>query len=89
LYDLQQSLSSAGVFSPADVDEFAKRYFGNETQDRLYAALKPLVERFEELEPEEQNNFRSRLTDYVRLYAFLSQVITFADPELEKLYQIS
>jgi type I restriction enzyme R subunit len=89
LYDLQQALSGFGVFSKIDIDEFAKRYFGSETQDRLYAVLKPLVERFEELEAEEQNNFRSRLTDYVRLYAFLSQVLTFADAELEKLYQLS
>jgi type I restriction enzyme R subunit len=89
LYDLQQALSGFGVFSQNDVDEFAKRYFGNETQDRLYAVLKPLVERFEELESDEQNDFRGKLTDYVRLYAFLSQVLTFADPELEKLYQLS
>lgn len=26
------------------------------------------------------------LTDYVRLYAFLSQIITFTDADLEKLY---
>jgi type I restriction enzyme, R subunit len=89
LYDLQQALSGFGVFSQVDIDEFAKRYFGNETQDRLYAVLKPLVGRFEELEAEEQNDFRGKLTDYVRLYAFLSQVLTFADPGLEKLYQLA
>jgi type I restriction enzyme, R subunit len=89
LYDLQQALSAFGVFGQADVDEFAKRYFGSEPQDRLYAVLKPLVERFEELEAEEQNNFRGKLTDYVRLYAFVSQVLTFADAELEKLYQLA
>ena len=51
--------------------------------------LKPLVARFEELDSEEQNTFRAKLTDYVRLYAFLSQVLTFADAELEKLYQLA
>ena len=35
---------------------------------------------------EEQHDFRGQLTDYVRLYAFLSQVLTFADADLEKLY---
>ncbi len=43
LYDLQQALSGAGVFTRADIDEFAKRYFGNQSQDLLYAVLKPLV----------------------------------------------
>jgi type I restriction enzyme R subunit len=89
LYDLQQALTSAGVFVQADIDEFAKRYFGDQSQDQLYAVLKPLVSRFEELQEEEQNDFRAKLTDYVRLYAFLSQVLTFADIELEKLYQLS
>jgi type I restriction enzyme, R subunit len=34
----------------------------------------------------EQRDFRGHLTDYVRLYAFLAQVLTFADADLEKLY---
>ena len=48
--------------------------------------LAPVVERFQALAEEEQQDFRSQLTDYVRLYAFLSQVLTFADADLEKLY---
>ena len=39
-----------------------------------------------ELSEEEQHDFRGQLTDYVRLYAFLAQVLTFADADLEKLY---
>src|SRR5205807_4311825 len=50
---------------------------------------KPLVTRFEELDTDEQNDFRAKLTDYVRLYAFLAQVLTFADADLEKLYQVA
>jgi hypothetical protein len=45
-----------------------------------------MVERFRGLSLEEREDFRSQLTDYVRLYGFLSQVLTFADPDLEKLY---
>ena len=51
-----------------------------------YATLRPGVDRFCELAIEDQAEFRSLLNDYVRLYAFLSQVIPFADPELGKLY---
>ena len=39
-----------------------------------------------ELAPAEGRDFRGQLTDYVRLYVFLSQVLRFADPDLEKLY---
>src|SRR5712691_7369077 len=35
---------------------------------------------------DERQDFRGQLTDYVRLYAFLAQVLTFADADLEKLY---
>lgn len=48
--------------------------------------LAPCVDRYETLDKEERMNFRGKLTDYVRLYAFLSQILTFADPDLEKLY---
>src|SRR4029078_2079134 len=41
---------------------------------------------FQALSVEERQEFRSQLTDYVRLYAFLAQVLTFADADLEKLY---
>ena len=44
------------------------------------------MDRFEGLTPEEQTDFRSQLTDFVRLYSFLAQIITFADTGLEKLY---
>ena len=33
-----------------------------------------------------RHDFRGQLTDYVRLYAFLAQVLSFADADLEKLY---
>jgi type I restriction enzyme R subunit len=87
LYEIQTRLAAFPVYTPADVDGFAKVYFDPKaTQDRLYAALAPVVERFMALPEEERNDFRGQLTDYVRLYAFLSQVLTFADVDLEKLY---
>ena len=58
----------------------------NATQDQLYAVLAPIVDRFNGISKEEQHDFRGQLTDYVRLYAFLAQVLTFADADLEKLY---
>ncbi|HEX9640702.1 MAG TPA: RNA-binding domain-containing protein, partial [Candidatus Krumholzibacteria bacterium] len=87
LYEIQTRLGAFPVYSEADVEAFAKVYFDPKaTQDRLYAVLGPLVERFLELSREEQHDFRGHLTDYVRLYAFLAQVLTFADTDLEKLY---
>jgi type I restriction enzyme R subunit len=87
LYEIQTRLAAFPVYTEADAEAFAKVYFDPKaTQDRLYAVLAPVVARFKALSEEEQRDFRSQLTDYVRLYAFLAQVLTFADVDLEKLY---
>ena len=87
LYEVQDRLLEYGVFVADDVQAFGRVYFDPKaTQDRLYAVLEPVRQRFGELTPDERRDFRSQLTDYVRLYVFLSQVLTFADPDLEKLY---
>jgi type I restriction enzyme R subunit len=87
LYEIQTRLAAFPVYTEADVEAFAKVYFDPKaTQDRLYAVLAPVVEHFQALAPEEQHDFRGQLTDYVRLYAFLAQVLTFVDSDLEKLY---
>ncbi|RLB68896.1 MAG: hypothetical protein DRH03_09215, partial [Deltaproteobacteria bacterium] len=87
LYELEQRLYEFGVYTRHDVDAFAKTYFSrNRMQDRLYAQLAGPLERFNELVTEEKKDFRVQLTNYGRLYAFLSHVLPFKDPDLEKLY---
>ena len=88
LYEVQGRLHDFGVFAADDVEAFARVYFDpRANQDRLYAALEPARQRFVGLDDrDEGSDFRGQLTDYVRLYSFLSQVLTFADPDLEKLY---
>ncbi|MCR4402783.1 MAG: type I restriction endonuclease [Firmicutes bacterium] len=87
LYEIQTRLAGFPVYTEQDINAFAKLYFDKRaTQDQLYAALAPVVDRFRGLAKDEQQDFRGQLTDFIRLYAFLAQVLTFADPDLEKLY---
>jgi type I restriction enzyme, R subunit len=87
LYEVQSRLAGFPVYTEAEIDDFARIYFDPKaTLDRLYSALAPIVERFRALPEDEREDFRGQLTDYVRLYAFLSQVLTFADADLEKVY---
>ena len=79
-------LFDARVFDQGEVQRFAAAYFTDKGTDRLYALFDAPRARFEDLAPEERPAFRSKLADYVRLYAFLSQVVKFADADLEKLY---
>ena len=87
LYDLQNRLDGFHLFTEAEVEKFAAIYFDAKgTQDKLQAVLAPVVDRYQDAPLDAQSDFRGCLVDYVRLYAFLSQVITFTDPDLEKFY---
>lgn len=87
LYDRETELKSFELFTDTEVDYFARLYFTpGTTQDRLHAPLDPIVERFDELSGDAQQDFRSKLMDYIRQYAFLSQILPFEDADLEKLY---
>jgi len=87
LYTLERQLEEFGIYEKAEVDAFARLYFNPKaTQDQLYAVLAPCVQRCAELSKEDRGDFRRKLRDYSRLYAFLSQILTFADTDLEKLH---
>ncbi len=87
LYDLQTRLSDFHFYTANDINRFATVYFDpKSTQDLLHAALQPAVDRYLAANEEERIPFRGQLKDFVSLYAFLSQIITFVDADLEKLY---
>jgi type I restriction enzyme R subunit len=49
--------------------------------------LQPASDRFKAIEdPEDQKTFRDKLGGFVRLYAFLGQIIPYGDPDLEMLF---
>ena len=87
LYDLQTKLAEFQFYTEADVNRFAQVYFNPKgAQDKLYAALAPVVDRYKEAGEDDRLAFRGHTQDYVRLYAHLSQVISFTDADLERLY---
>lgn len=90
LYDMETKLEELSLYSQEDVNKFASYFFDPKaTQDKIYAVLRPVVERFKDVTPEKQKEFRKALREYVRLYSFLSQILPFADPDLEKLYRFA
>jgi len=90
LYDLKRILEDYHIYGKAEVDDFARIYFSEKgKQEDLHAVLDAVVAIFMNREQEERENFRKHLVDYVRLYSFLSQLLTFSDIELEKFYQFA
>lgn len=88
LHDQQDQLLNYHIFTQKeDVNDFARIYFDKKNrQDKVNPILNEVVTRFNDLKVEDQESFRKLLRNYIRTYAFLSQIITFRDPDLEKLY---
>jgi type I restriction enzyme R subunit len=88
LYNLSGRLDAAGVLHPDEVKAGVQAILAG-AQDgsaALHAALDPAVARFAALDEQDAEEFRDALTAYLRAYAFLGQVVPFADTHLEELY---
>jgi type I restriction enzyme R subunit len=87
LYSLQRELAKFNFYEPQELTQLAIVYYGDsQNLNDIEAVLSPIVDRFDSAPEETQTNFRSQLTEYVRLYRYLSQIVPWDDAELEKLY---
>ena len=91
LEELKHELDGMQVYHHAEVEGFAEVFYlpqakrRPDNHARMEAQLQPACDRFLELNDEEQTAFRDSLGAFVNLYAFLSQIIPYADPDLERL----
>jgi len=87
LYDIQTELDGCEVYTDQDVDEFAEIFYKTDIAlEKLQPVLDRVVVIWDYKSEEEREEFRSTLQRFIRLYGFLSQIITFTDVDLEKLY---
>jgi type I restriction enzyme R subunit len=92
LYDLKNRLDGYQIIWSSEVDNFAKVFFepqektSHRDHSQLHALVDPAVERFKGLSEEQQDEFKNTLGAFIRLYAFLAQIMPFADEDLEKFY---
>ena len=92
LSELQHRLLEWAIFTPADVTAFAEVWYSRKRDHSasdhrvMNALLDAVVQRFQERDEEEREEFRGQLTAYRNLYAFLSQIIPYQDSDLERLY---
>lgn len=88
LYNLRDAVWDFQVLVGAEIDAFVEALLrgGPGAHAKLYARTDAARERYLKLPKNEQTECRRRLEAFVRGYAFLSQVVPFADAELEKLY---
>ena len=87
LYDLQGQLDGFELYNEETIEEFCNIFYESSQPDELLqSVLDSVVEKWSALETNEREQFRSTLQGYIRLYGYISQLITFIDVALEKLY---
>ena len=93
LDQLKHELDVMQVYYWSEVEAFARIFYRVPERQtpadhaHLQRHLQPAVDRFKSIAEEEQRtSFRDKLDGYVKVYAFLSQIIPYADPNLEMLY---
>ena len=87
LYDLQSELDGFDLYDADTIDRFCDVFYDADQPDELLQGiLDRVVERWRALETDDKEAFRSTLQSYIRLYGYISQLITFTDVALEKLY---
>ncbi len=91
LDSLKHELDATQVYHQAEVDRFAEICFSPAARHQakshalLVKELQPAVGRYRQLAAEDRDEFRDRLGAFVRLYSFISQIIGYADSDLERL----
>ncbi|RLC26771.1 MAG: type I restriction endonuclease subunit R, partial [Deltaproteobacteria bacterium] len=93
LYDLKNKLEGFQIIWQSEIDAFSKIFFKSrklssaKDHAMLNSFIDPAVDRYKAIkDEEEQEDFKHTLTVFIRLYSFLSQIMPFADMELEKFY---
>ena len=90
LYDLQRQLEDFALYDTGTIDRFCEIFYDpNQSDELLQGILDEVVEQWLALERSDREEFRSTLQSYIRLYGYISQLITFTDVALEKLYIFS
>ena len=89
LFDTRRRLEDFDVLRPEEIKATVAlllKIEGPKDHGKVYALLDQAVERFWALEDEQRAEFKEALDKFVRIYSFLSQVVSFQDSTLERDY---
>ena len=93
LYNIRTDLEKFGIHEAKDVEAFAKLWFDKSKTDKqklllplLHAAVDPVARKWLAEAEEEQVDYKSKARDFVKLYSFMSSLVSINDTGLEKLF---
>ncbi len=88
LYTVQHEIENFHLFTPVELEDFCKIFFDdNEPDEKLQPILNTIVTKWSQIEErDDREQFRHLIQSFIRLYGYISQIITFEDISLEKLF---
>ena len=85
LHDLKAGLDQPEVYSQEQIELFVQKYLNGEDRATLDPLLDSCVQRYVEMEEDQQVRFKGSAKSFTRLYAFLSQILPYSNVSWEKL----
>lgn len=92
IYTTQKILRDFKVYTDADIEAVSQIYFdpdvrkANATQGKISNILKPVADKYNQLNQEQRYQFRREVRAFVKWYNYISQITRMFDKELHKEY---
>lgn len=88
LYSIEKDIKKFNLFTEYEIKEFCEVFYDNtKPQELLQPILNRVVDKWKLIEEEnDREDFRSHVQSFIRLYGYISQIISFEDIDLEKLF---
>ena len=88
LYDTRRKIKDFNLYTDQDVNRFCQEFYKPDRDEgALHPMLDHVVDKFISIEDEDtKEDFRSKIQSYIRMYGYLSQLVTLTDIELEKTF---
>ena len=87
LFDTRRELDEYDVLDTPEMERATALLLSENAHARIDAAMQPAGDRFRGLTEQDQDAFRDALGRFVRVYGFLSLIVPFRNPELERDYR--
>ncbi len=87
LFDARHELDGYQVLDTGEMERAEGLLLSENAHAQIDAAMQPAVDRFRGLTDQDQDAFRDALGRFVRVYGFLSLIVPFRNPELERDYR--
>lgn len=89
VYDLKNTLDEYRVYQQNEIEKFSSIFYSSKEQTagdlgKLQGQIQPALDRYNALEPERQDMFKSTIARFNRIYSFITQVCRLFDKDIHK-----